>query len=258
MPAAILRTEGLDSGGGKTSELSKPMAGRGRWVAMACVTLLALTAYLPLLASTNETPARKAVFSELLVEPPREILSRLSGAVAYRYAESTRDGNDPRLGMNSDQWDLRLDDVVGRLVFSQPYDEWHDLTICYKSLGWQLEDVTLLSPETSQSREKVQLARMVRKDGTIGYLFFAGLTDEGTVLEPPHESFLRKTFERCRQLVTGGLVDDSAYQPCAMLQAWVVNETELGPETIAKLCDSVALARDEFAKLLKGEATRKQ
>jgi exosortase len=225
-----------------------------RHVWIGVLTLIMISAYVPLFARTVGEVDWRQTAGKMFVEPPRDLLDRVTGPVAFRYAESTRNSADPRLGINSDQWHVARGSLVGQLVISQPYPEWHELTFCYKGMGWDLQSTELLSPRSDIATEKVKLARMVRRDGALGYLIYTGVAQDGSIIVPPDDSLLRKTFYRCMQLATGRMDVGAEYGECAMLQGWFVSEFELSQEALQDLVDAVATARIQLVRAMGTES----
>ena len=130
-----------------------------------------LVSFLSLFAHTVLTPNMRVVNAagNVLIEPSPTMLDGLTGPVSYRYSESMRGGKDAKLGMNADQWSMRYGDITGTLVFSQPYPEWHELSLCYSLQGWDLVSTSLLqTKDRSVDSKKIKLARLMRRDGARG------------------------------------------------------------------------------------------
>ena len=219
---------------------------------LEALLLLSFVSFVPLAANAmSETPPALVAVepSNLLLDPPPTLFDHIQGRVAFRYAESMRDGDDPRLGHNADQWDVQCGSVKGRLVLSQPYSRWHDLTICYEGQGWVLESVNLLPLNQSPAAPKIKLGRLVRNDGTHGYLIYTGVNAQGEILDPPGmHSLLGKLIARCTSLFREDVVvatDETA--ACAMLQMWVVSQEEIEGETVGELIESIGMARESIA-----------
>lgn len=222
--------------------------GLNRWAAIliASVALLSLLPYAARAALTSKVANPQG---DLLVDPSPKILDGLNTGVRVKFAESMRNGRDPRLGMHADQWSFQFSGLVGAIIFSQPYPEWHNLNICYAGSGWVVTSSQYLRPGgNSMDRTEVILSRFQRGDGTNGYLLFTGLSSDGSVLSPPGVGILRQIFERCSNWLTPRLEFSG---DTAMLQLWVASPTELDPQTIAVLVDTLAIARDRFSGELK-------
>ncbi len=222
--------------------------GVNRW-AMTLIASVALLSLLPYAARATLTANVANPAGDLLVDPSPKILDGLDTGVRVKFAQSMRNGRDPRLGMHADQWSFQFSGLVGAIIFSQPYPEWHNLNICYAGSGWVVTSSQYLRPGgDSRDRTEVILSRFQRGDGTNGYLFFTGLSSDGGVLSPPGVGVVRQIFERCSNWLTPRLEFSG---DTAMLQLWVTSPTDLDPQTIAVLVDTLALARDRFSDQMK-------
>jgi exosortase len=221
---------------------------RSKLSAWAIGTMLVIMtfAYVPLFAAALAQREYRSMNGEVLFEPPNTLLDQIAGPVSFKYADSMRNGTDPRLGANADQWNLLAGNVGGRLVLSQPYPEWHELTYCYEGYGWKLHRTQQMAPRDAQHSEKLKIATMIQSDGSLGYLIYTGINQDGLVLAPADESLLQRTWYRCMQLATGNMVIGDSLGDCAMLQAWIVSDVELPEETLQTIVDSMAKARDLF------------
>ncbi|MGV3485933.1 MAG: exosortase U [Planctomycetaceae bacterium] len=220
-------------------------SGSGPTVAVLSLGAISM---MPLAYNAITTPRAINPEGHALIRVHPTMLEEIEGPVKYRFIESLKGGADPRLGMNADKWELHVGDVSGLLVLSHPYPEWHELSACYALQGWELLSAQLLQPRSgSDHTNKIKLARLTRRDGALGYLLYSGLNGDGSVIDPPGDSFLLKTWVRCAQLATGR-VEWSLYTgDCAMVQMWIVSERPLEPEELTLVADSMTRVRDRFA-----------
>jgi exosortase len=131
-------------------------------------------------------------------EPPRDLLMRTDNAAVYVFQSSSRDNINPQLGRNADTWEFRLNDLTGSLVFSQPYAEWHDLNVCYRSQGWALTSGVTLQPNTKDNvRARIPYSMHVRRDGLLGHLFMAAIRSDGTIVDAPASTLIERLIEKC-------------------------------------------------------------
>lgn len=219
--------------------------------AMILIGSVAILAVFPFLARATISTRATNPDGNLLVEPSPSMLDGLSPVVRVKFAESMRNGRDPRLGMHADQWSIAYSDLAGTIVFSQPYPEWHNLNICYTGSGWVVASSQYLRPGgEARDRTEVVLSRFQRGDGSNGYLFFTGLASDGRVLAPPGVGIIRQIFDRCSNWLTPRLEFSGEN---AMLQLWVASPSELDPQMISTLVDTLAAARDRFSDAMKVE-----
>jgi len=218
-------------------------------ISLGLVSIFSLTAHAFFRANLNVVNAE----GKVLIDPSPTLLDHLTGPVTYRFSESMRGGKDARLGMNADQWAMQYGNLAGTLVFSQPYPEWHELSVCYSGQGWELVSFSFLQTKSrADGSKKIKLAKLTRRDGAIGYLLYAGFNVDGSIITPPGDHTINKFVERCTQIFTGR--DDrelSIYSgDCAMLQVWIVNDKELSGEALLELAGSITQARDVFSQAL--------
>ncbi len=222
-----------------------------RRLALVAVAVAGLVSFLPLIAYS--------MASRQVINPEGNVLTNLSpalldgipGAVTYQFVETVRNGTDPQLGKNADIWSLRLRDLSGTLVISQPYPEWHDLNMCYKAQGWRFMQGCLLQPSDLQSaRSKIPYSIHTRQDSAMGHLFMACVKADGLVVPPPASNVLERLVEKYRSPAT--YVDSNRMftGDVAMLQIWTVTDRELDSETVAELASSLTHVRDRFAAAL--------
>jgi hypothetical protein len=180
-----------------------------------------------------------------LIDPAPSMLDGLPGTAQTAFVESMRDGADPRLGMHADQWRIQRGPLVGTVIFSQPYPEWHNLNVCYTGQGWVVDSAAYMRPGVGTDRTEVVLTRFKKGDGSAGYLFFSGVTADGSIVPPPGVGVLSQILERCANWLTPRVVFAG---DTAMIQLWVTSQNELDDQAIAGFVDTLAAARDRFAK----------
>ena len=194
-----VRLSGSNASGFVTQDLAptRSVKGVNRWAAIL-IASVALLSLFPFAARATLNSNILNPDGDLLVDPSPNLLDGLAPGVRINFAQSMRNGRDPRLGMHAAQWSFQFSGFVGAIIFSQPYPEWHNLNICYAGSGWVVTSSQYLRPGgDSKDRTEVILSRFRRGDGTNGCLLFTGLSGDGTPLAPPGVGIVRQIFERC-------------------------------------------------------------
>ena len=93
-------------------------------------------------------------------------------------------GNE--FGENSRAWVYRIGDSDGKVSLDYPFPNWHDLTRCYTSQGWEVVEENVLVPSGPKARDQVGYVQIrLKKPGfRTGYLLLCEFDGNGTVLEP--------------------------------------------------------------------------
>jgi exosortase len=160
----------------------------------------------PVVARSVFQPTLPNPEGKLLIDPAPSMLDGLPGTAQTAFVESMRDGADPRLGMHADQWRIQRGPLVGTVIFSQPYPEWHNLNVCYTGQGWVVDSAAYMRPGVGTDRTEVVLTRFKKGDGSAGYLFFSGVTADGSIVPPPGVGVLSQILERCANWLTPRVV----------------------------------------------------
>lgn len=218
------------------------------------ILVIGLFSLISLVTDNQNASASVAIVSDdPILEQSAHLLEGLNAAVQFQYAETMRGSTDPRLGKNADQWDARYLNLSGRLVFSHPYEGWHDLNICYRGVGWTDIETSLIQPsEMMSDRTRLAFTRFVRSDGASGYLLFTAIDASGDIMSPPEnlDGLLALALKRCGSLLGVMPQQPVTNQSCAMLQLWVVAEDEIEHEQLMALVDAVAKARERFSSAM--------
>jgi exosortase len=192
-------------------------------------------------ASVAASPT--VVAKDLLWEPGADVFGVKVGSGNVVGFESVRGGNNIELGFNSDIWNLDIDGVRARVAVSQPYNEFHELCVCYEANGWKQNDRTIVSD--SGSNWAYVTARFVAPDGRYGSLVFSGLSVHGEPINPTDVSLSNLFSARVRQT-------SSTYSNL-MVQIWATSGTPFSPDQVAALVKSHLEAREIVRSRLVGQ-----
>jgi exosortase len=172
---------------------------------------------------------------EVMWQPPQDLFGATVGQSPVLGFESIRGGKDIALGDNSDIWNLNIDGVLARIAISQPYNEFHDLCVCYEANGWKQNDRVIVKiPGSDWSYIS---ARFVGPDGRHGTLVFSGLNVNGETLNPIDSSLSLLFSARVRRAPA---IDYSNL----MVQLWATSPAPLSPDQVSGLVESHLLTRE--------------
>ena len=183
-----------------------------------------------------------------------------------------RDGEAPQIGENADVWTYSLvgsaKSVDGQCVFTQTYDSWHELCLCYELRGWRVlsRRVESLSDDKNFRFPVANLSDMKRGTGILnavalfgradseerGYLFYAGIDSNGNVLSPPvRPGRLRGRFDRMQVQETEGSEIAGETGRVAMVQLWLQANGPLDPSVSQAVLKDFQLIVRSFAEQVK-------
>jgi exosortase len=125
-----------------------------------------------LAAATKLTPSRLKVPALTQQSLPDEI----NGFTVKEYRSVLRVPGDP-LGPESQHWTLQKGGMTVLISLDYPYAELHDLTVCYRNIGWSVQSRELLeseslepfSPQLSGRVARVQLERALFPSAILMY-----------------------------------------------------------------------------------------
>ncbi|KAA5539863.1 exosortase U [Roseiconus nitratireducens] len=202
----------------------------------------------------------------LVFDPPEDLLEPSLNVLTVVDHVANRGYENPRLGANSDIWECQWGDVVAQFVISQPHQGWHELCDCYQRLEWNLLDRDVRTPESLEQvaplametrhpdalRSSYVMARFKREPVHIGYLIFAGIGSDGTLLDAP-DSFSAFTHRVWNRIDTTGVWDQTEV---IMLQMWLTSPTKLTPRKLKELEREFIAVRAQVADAIRVNAGR--
>jgi exosortase len=138
-------------------------------------------------------------------------------------------------GETSKVWAFHLGQNVAAFSLDYPFPSWHDLTRCYTSQGWLIDDQQVLAPAAGDDLSPALVeVKMTKPAYRAGYLLFAQLNRRGAELEPRRGgAYLAlhrhgTTLQRWRQRVLGQPVaSEEAEAPVYQVQFFVETYTPL-------------------------------
>lgn len=111
-----------------------------------------------------------------------------------------------QLGEHSRIWTYRRDNNVAHFSVDYVFAGWHELSECYTSLGWILNERTITAPQENKTYVESSLSKPFDERG---YVLFSLIDDQGRCLTPPSEieakslpaRFIDRASERGRYIM---------------------------------------------------------
>lgn len=160
----------------RSGQTSQPAKRRPTRVPMLVVSLFICLGLVQGVAFARAIPDTHAPVTEqhgLLIEEdwlPQEI----NGWVQRNFRENEREASSI-FGKYSRGWTYTSGAKAFNVSFDFPFSGWHELTMCYRSVGWQIVSREEFHPENQPDWNLVRV-RMVNSAGEQAFLVF-GLTD---------------------------------------------------------------------------------
>lgn len=138
-------------------------------------------------------------------------------------------------------WNYRGPGTSCRCSFDFPFVGWHDLRVCYRGLGWRVEDY-----EVSSEEWPVFSFRMSKPTGEHGYVTFSMMKSAGRPFRPPNVTDPGAGL--VSRLAKGGLLGQSetTYQS----QAFFVSAVPFSTEELKEFHEMHRMARGIAQKAL--------
>jgi exosortase len=163
---------------------------RRAWPGQACLAvagvfgvLVAANVYLNGFGTAADAPAHSQPVTDSLAGMTRETLTEKSGEWRlHGFAEETRNPGSA-FGEFSKTWVYRRPMQQAVLSLDYPFPGWHDLTRCYTSQGWVVEDEAVVQEGPGLPSGWVAL-RLTKPGYRFGYLVFTQFDGTGRVLAP--------------------------------------------------------------------------
>ncbi len=176
----------------RVRELSTPR----RWIPYAAIPFLLLIGYQIAGFAFQAMPAA----SELDNMPQSVLPVQMGHWKLANYIIQHHD-HDVGFGNTSHTFRMVLDDDSGpwvTLAVDYPFASgvWHDLTECYRGIGWERENKTLSSAPTTDGKEWDYVTADFTKTNRFGYLAFGFVNSQGQIV---HNQNKEKLLERLRE-----------------------------------------------------------
>lgn len=170
-------------------------------------------------------------------------------------------------GQISDAWTY----IIGRnrvtFSFDQAFPGWHDLTICYRNMGWkEPKDVrfTKLPGEESKARSKdwnYVICDFTKETGETGFLVFSLFDAFGEPYDCPKRfdywaALPDRIIARMNHRIRSSLFRGETYQAQAFISTYGPLDDKTKDEVIEKFLEVREIMRDRFLEHRKAEGTR--
>lgn len=187
---------------------------------------------------TSPEPVSEAL-KQRFMNMPHSIPSSSVQSFVQASHERLQGSIEMPLGENADVWRGSIATIPATIALTQPYPTWHDLSGCYRAIGWQLNDRENLVTTGSDGQEwDYTFTRWVTDSGAYGYVWYCGFDERGRYVECAERSLLsRWRFRAIRdKSVTHGRV--------AMVQLVVESESALPGEVMNMMAKAFLESRE--------------
>ena len=146
-------------------------------------------------------------------------------------------------GKQSQAWAYQRDGITAVVAIDYPFAGYHDLTVCYRMAGWNIQQELLNRPTPTEAFTTVQTARL----GESGHLWYGLINESGEWIEPPKATATDRLVDRVRHF---GRTDWNA--PVYQVQVWVQAYTPLSEPQQQELSQLfLAVRRDLGQQVIK-------
>jgi exosortase/archaeosortase family protein len=101
--------------------------------------------------------------------------------------------------VSSQIWALETNGVASSASLDYTFADWHDLTVCYSSVGWQLIERKVITDGKDAEGRTIPTYMYAEfkkpTDGKHGMLFFSAFSDKGKLITPPSETNVIDQFK---------------------------------------------------------------
>lgn len=187
-------------------------------------------------ATTVVTTAENKVAA--IWEPDSQLMDPLKEQFTARNRTVARGSDDITLGSNSDSWELTVKGLPARLAISQPYNEFHELTVCYEAIGWTLNDRRVVADYGDWNYVK---ATFQKESGEQATLLYSGITRSGRSINPVDSSLQLLLSGRWKSLFSGK--NAPVEYKNIMIQIWLPADEPLASDRMLALIDAHVQSR---------------
>lgn len=190
------------------------------WVPVAVVLLFALFATAGYAAGRRGNQIQTAALSQTL-DPDRfsavEMPAEIAGWVLVD-SEVIRRSRDDVFGMISWVWHYRRGSQQMAISIDGPYDDWHDLAICYTAIGWRVMGYENLKKRGVQSDSYAVSLHLYREPLDRADVTFVCFDRRGEIVPPVEQrgALVENIAKRLRQLFVK--IDQDFYPPVYQIQ----------------------------------------
>jgi exosortase len=172
--------------------------------------------------------------------------------VDYEFTDRSRASD---LGQRSDVWKFQSDRYLALFSLDQPFPGWHELTTCYKNIGWKLVKRDVILPSTANGTQpqpnewKFVEATFEKETGEKAYMLFSHFDAFGDGLVAPEDwgtisSFMTRAQNRMSHRIRASLFQGEAFQS----QVFLTSFNEFPETTKKEVQQQYLLIRDHIRK----------
>ena len=186
----------------------------------------------------------------LLFEPTEQFLSSVGVPITVVNHQAKRDDKgdvNDRLGKHADVWRCGIGTREGDFVLTQPYVGWHELTVCYQVINWQL-----------MSRRPVEIPGAVEpivalevSPTRMGYLVTCSLPESIPMVTFPERRATRQARRALAPfypLIMDDFAEMTGSAQTLMLQYWTVSKTQMEPSEIQEIAKTMEKIRSHASQ----------
>ena len=234
----------------KQNRLTKPQSNQHLWFAIVMLIACLLTG-LPSYGKWSANFGSTKHFNQSLdltsVTSSWLDIDHLDGCQLLNFETEQRDVSS-QFGEYSNKWTVTDDSRNILHSLDHSFDGWHNLTICYRSIGWRMEKMVHRDHETSGENWPVVYAEFVKPSGEHAYLCFSLFTTAGEFVAPEGEAGITQGLTaRLRQL----RLDT---QQTVQIQTLTSSLVALDQSTLDKLVEDHLTVRTELRKRIQSLA----
>ena len=193
---------------------------------------------------------RRPIMSKtaVLFEPTEEFLDSLDAPLTianYRRKRDSEGDINHRLGKHADVWQCGIAGREGEFVLSQPYVGWHELTVCYRVLDWEMRSRRTI--DFPQAEEPVVVGTFT-KDDLVGYLFFSAIDSDGHIPRTPGYTRGARALAPFWPLIEDDFAEMTGSAQTIMMQYWTVGPREMEAEQVERIAETFEKVRRQTSQ----------
>ena len=134
-------------------------------------------------------------------------------------------------------WTFSKNRLKAIVSLDSPYEEFHDLTLCYRGIGWGVKSNHEYSEDKS-AQDGLSWLEM-QKPGDFGHVYFSAHANDGQLAHPANEFSASARFAKNIQLAfgrsstrSGNLNRNGEPMPISQIQMMLVSDKPITPEEL--------------------------
>lgn len=181
----------------------------------------------------------------------------------FRKEQRDADNNQ---GEFSKVWTYRSSEYAVIVSFDYPFGGWHDLTECYRNIGWVITDKTIRRRDPAKSSPdgwEFVSADMAKPTGEYGLVLFSLFHESGDAIKPKTNLSVGAFADRLGRGLASELVWNDrgkradAETNCFQVQVFVTSDYRLPKDDQTRIRERFFELRERFRKQWQTDATAK-